>query len=668
MIIFHRAVRRPGIDGAVSALSPIPFILVGLGNNPVSLWQMVSASIASVFLLTCAMMLFRRPLIGKIFGQAATIICFSVTVPCLLESPFAALMSLVALVGISFFIFEFKINLYYPHPLRLDDHYIDQARWAAMSIPVTVALSMISNGTSQYMPEHAVAACVTISQMLFIRWAWKQRRTVFPIVLILHGMLFFAFIFLSLSNIDTHAGAIIMCLSTILIVPRCEPVAEQKEHWWETMINHPTRLLLSTFLALCIIGTLLLLIPGASQNKEISVVDAAFTSVSAVCVTGLIVLDTPNDFSAAGQVFILILIQIGGLGIMGIATVAIHVMGRRLSLRQEWIMKSLTGSAQKDLVSALITILRFTFIAEGIGACLLTLFFQLSGKPFLESLWKGIFTAVSAFCNAGFFLDSSSLMPYHSQPLILHTIAALIIFGGLAPATGMMFPRWLKGNKIPVAARIPLVTTGVLLIAGTICFLAFEWNGVLWNMSAADKFHNAWFQSVTLRTAGFNSVDLAKTEGPTFLMMLCFMIIGGSPGGTAGGIKTTTIGILAMTFWADITNRKDAIIQNRKIRSVTVYRAITIFCSCVFIWFVIVLMLEVTQQIPARDIIFEAASAIGTVGLSTGATASLDEIGKFIVMAAMFAGRVGPMTLFMLLRDDISTPRSKYIDAQISLT
>ena len=182
--------------------------------------------------------------------------------------------------------------------------------------------------------------------------------------------------------------------------------------------------------------------------------------------------------------------------------------------------------------------------------------------------------------------------------------------------------------------------------------MAFEWDGVLAGLSFGDKIQNAWFQSVTLRTAGFNSVDIAKVASPTFLVMLGFMFIGGSPGGTAGGVKTTTVGILATTFWAKITNRNDVIIRNRRVRSGTIYQAITMVICGLIVWFIAVLMLEMTQQISMRDIVFEVTSAIGTVGLSTGATPLLDEIGKIIIMIAMFVGRIGPMTLFTLLSND----------------
>ena len=482
------------------------------------------------------------------------------------------------------------------------------------------------------------------------------------------GLSFAGLLLISADREHTGAVALTIALLVIFLFSRSMPIQERREHWWETLLNHPARLLLSTFLFLCFLGTLFLIIPNAAKQGEIALVDAAFTSVSAVCVTGLIVLDTPVAFTFLGQALILLLIQLGGLGIMSIAAVALHVMGRRLSLRHERLLTSMADTDHKDLLNALIRILKFTVFAEGAGALVLAGLFLYSGDAFWQAAWRGLFTAVSAFCNAGFSLQSNSLIPYKNSPFVLHTVAALIIFGGMAPATSLLFPRWLTARRIPIAPRITLITTTVMLLSGMFFMLAFEWNGVLSGLSIADKIHNAWFQSATLRTAGFNTVDMAGVISPTFLVMVLFMFIGGSPGGTAGGVKTTTIGILAMTFWANITNRNSVIYKDRKVPSATIYRAITIVASVAVVWFAVVLMLEVTQQIPGRDIIFEVTSAIATVGLSTGATAKLDEIGKVIIMLAMFAGRIGPMTLFMLLSEDISVPVSRCPDAKITLT
>ncbi len=446
-------------------------------------------------------------------------------------------------------------------------------------------------------------------------------------------------------------------------------IIETQKSFWEIFLSHPARVLVVTFLGLCTMGTFLLLLPMAAENRAIGLVDAAFTAVSAVCVTGLIVLDTPNAFTGYGQFFILFLIQLGGLGIMGITTVGLHTMGRRLSLTHERVLASMADTNHKDLVHSLITILKFTFAAESMGAILLAFMFYTAGDSAAQAAWRGIFTAVSAFCNAGFALQSDSLISYHAKPLVLHIVAVLIIFGGMAPATSLVIPRWLSGKKVPIPARIALTVSIVLLVLGTVFIMSFEWDGLLAGLSFSDKIQNAWFQSVTLRTAGFNSLDISAITNPTFLLMLAFMFIGGSPGGTAGGVKTTTIGILAMTFYTNITNRKEVILQNRRISAVTVFRAVTIVTAGLLLWFGVVLMLEATQpQIPVRGLIFEATSALGTVGLSTGATTLLDEVGKIIIIIAMFCGRIGPVTLFMLLSSGVTPSASRCPDAKIFLT
>lgn len=198
--------------------------------------------------------------------------------------------------------------------------------------------------------------------------------------------------------------------------------------------------------------------------------------------------------------------------------------------------------------------------------------------------------------------------------------------------------------------------------------MAFEWNGALSGLSVADKMHNAWFQSVTLRTAGFNSVELAGIVSPTVLVMVVLMFIGGSPGGTAGGVKTVTIAVLIMTFWANIKNEKEIIIRNRRIHPTMIYRAITVIIAGMMVWFLVVLMLQVTQQISARELVFEATSALATVGLSIGATARLDEIGKIIVIMAMFVGRLGPMALVMFLSKEQYVSVARCTVGKISLT
>jgi trk system potassium uptake protein TrkH len=656
------------MEGALMALSPLPVIFAGMGmdGGVLPLWRSGVAAVAAIACLICAWTLFRRPVIGKTAGFLALFGCYGGALPHFLTVPRAALLGTVVLIAMGFSLYDFRLQLDDDRKSDHEHRCRQRARYAATAVPVIVVLSMLFAVTAFDFFRMSVAASSLIGQVLLIHWAFQKKTRLF-FLMQASGVLCLMLILLAIATGYIVPMALTMSVLNFLLIPRSTRGAENKQSGWELLLNHPARILLSTFFGLCILGTAFLSVPNATTAGAIDLVDAAFTSVSAVCVTGLIVLDTPHDFTGIGQMFILILIQLGGLGIMSITTVALHAMGRRLSLRQERLLTSMTGNDHVELVSSLALILKFTLIAEGLGALALAgLFYSLGDSP-AQASWRGLFTAVSAFCNAGFALQSDSLISYQNNPLVLHLIALLIIIGGLAPATSLIVPRWVRGQRISVPARIALVTTVVLLVSGTFFMLAFEWNGMLAGLSLPDKLHNAWFQSVTLRTAGFNSVDIAAVITPTFLIMLCLMFIGGSPGGTAGGIKTTTFGILAMTFMANITNRNVIILQNRRILSATIYRAITIVVAGAFFWFLILLMLTVTQPLSARDLIFEVTSAIGTVGLSTGATGHLDAIGKIIIMIAMFAGRVGPMTLFMLLSGDQSSPVSRCPDVEITL-
>ena len=647
-------------------LSPIPllFPFVETGTAFPTFWRVMVASVATITCFVSALTLFRRPLFGKIMGFVAVGGTYTAALPYLVTNPFAALAGTVILISACLSLIDFKITLSQTKSNHLERS-LQRAWFGLLVTPIIVVLSMMFGLYDSGLTVYATVLTSIISQALFIHWSFARKaRWLFLLPSTGFLTLILAIYFSSTYLIPS----LVFLISLIhLIALPCNRF-DLKQPSWGIILNHPARILLATFLGLCVFGTLLLILPVSTKSGAIGIVDAAFTSVSAVCVTGLIVLDTPNAFSMFGQFSILLLIQLGGLGIMSITTVALHAMGHRLSLKHERLLTSMTDTHHRDLIHSLSTILKFTFVAEGIGVCLLTILFCLDGDVFADALWRGLFTSISAFCNAGFALQSDSLVSYQKNPYILNVVAILIVFGGIAPATSLIVPKWLIGKPVSISSRIALVTNVLLLFSGTIFITSFEWNGALAELSLGDKIQNAWFQSVSLRTAGFNSVDIAKAASPSFLVMVLLMFIGGSPGGTAGGVKTTTIGILAMTFWANITNRNDVIIQNRRIGSNTIYRSVTIIVSVMIFWFLVVLMLEATQQISARNIIFEATSAIGTVGLSTGATVFLDEIGKIIIIIAMFGGRIGPMTLFMLLSDEQPKSASRCPIAKISLT
>jgi len=663
------ALLQVGLEGALLTLAPAPFILataMAAGGEP-SRWRLTAAAIASLAGLVAALLFLRRTGAGRFFAIIAVGATVVSGYPYLAADPGAALLGTVSVIGILFALKDFQVPMEEQRHSSPLDRSLQRAQWSAATLPVLVVAAVLVDSVRHGLADLALAGAVMVTLALVIHWLWRGTSGLRRLGWITLSALLAAGVISLLPVGQIRPAALVAGVLTFMALPRAVPGHGLHERWWETLLNHPARVLLSTFFGLCVMGTVLLLLPGATA-RSISLLDAAFTSVSAVCVTGLIVLDTPNDFTLFGQALLLLLIQLGGLGIMTITTVALHVMGRRLSLRQERLMTSMTDTGHADLLASLITVLRFTFAAELAGALALTALFIQAGDQFPAALWRGVFTSVSAFCNAGFALQSDSLIPYQGNPLILHVVALLIICGGLAPAACLAVPRWLAGRQVPLTMRLALGATVVLLAVGMLQFLVLEWEGIMTGLGIADKIHNAWFQSVTLRTAGFNSLDVSGVTAPVFLVMLGWMFIGGCPGGTAGGIKTTTVAVLVLTFWQSIAGRSEVIVRNRRIPPGTVNRAVTIVASGLLLWFILVLMLAITQQMPVRDLIFEVTSALGTVGLSTGATASLDGIGKIIIMWAMFIGRIGPMTLFMLLSEEHSVGDSHCPDARITLT
>lgn len=420
-------------------------------------------------------------------------------------------------------------------------------------------------------------------------------------------------------------------------------------------IRHPGRCLALTFLLLCAAGTLLLRTPAAMARK-IEVIDAAFTAVSAVCVTGLSTVDIAKELTLAGKIFLLLLIQAGGLGIMTIAAVVLHALGR-LTLNLEHLVSGVNVQEEPGIVITLKRILEVTCICESVGAVLLTVCFYAAHGDWLEAAGLGIFTSISAFCNAGFFPGAANLAPYAGNKSLLIIVALLITAGGVAPAVAASLFPLRSSSRLPFISRLVLSTTLLLLTAGTVLLLLFEWNGIFGGLSPADKVVNAFFHTATLRTAGFNSVSLANTGVPALLVMMLLMFIGGSPGGTAGGIKTTTLAVLFLAFLAAVRHEEEITCGGRRIPVSAVVQAVAVVTASAGVLLIVVIMLLTTQGAGAMGLVFESVSALATVGLSLGATCELDEVGKIIIMTAMFVGRIGPLTLFLLLSDKKSAPQ-----------
>ncbi len=419
------------------------------------------------------------------------------------------------------------------------------------------------------------------------------------------------------------------------------------------LFKFPEATVFSYFLVLAIIGTFLLELPlSRTSEAPLSLLDSFFTAISAVCVTGLIVLDTPVDLSLFGQSVILVLIQLGGFGIVAMSSwVLIGLKSSRLSLEYEEVLKEMSGHKPSlaGMQSTLRSLFFYFLTVELTGTLLLLIGFLQYDNNFKEALWRSLFTSISAFCNAGFALQSDSLIPYQSDSFILFVISLLIIAGGFAPLMALNLPLKIWKGKLNLQEKLVLNTTLSLLALGFIYFLIAEWNYSLGELSFYDKLVNSWFQSVTTRTAGFNSLDYSQFAAATPFFFMFLMFVGGNPGGTAGGIKTVTLAILFLAGIAGIRGETELRVFNRFISVKSVFRTaaifLVVFLTTAFAFFV----LNATQDIPIISLLFETVSAIGTVGLSIGATSGLDEIGKLLIILCMLLGRVGPLAFIMLL-------------------
>lgn len=421
----------------------------------------------------------------------------------------------------------------------------------------------------------------------------------------------------------------------------------------------PVLILPSSFLMVIISGTALLMTPN-STTAGISPVDAVFTSTSATCVTGLVVLDTGTEFTFIGQLIILLLIQVGGLGVMTFAAFFTMSLGQQLGIRDEINLARIMDSEFiSDLKHILLSILVWTFTIESVGAMML--YNTWAGMDELgwstaQTVWQAVFHSISAFCNAGFSLNPTNLECFANSPATSTIIGSLIVLGGL----GFMLlttlgKHWLMRMKtgrkrsLPVQTRFVLVITAILIVLGTGVFLALEWNNTLQGMTPWQKLANSYLQGVTPRTAGFNTVPTASLLSPIKWFFLILMFIGASPGGTGGGVKTTTIGLLLVSIRSLIQKRKSPEIWNRRIPNFDLQRAGAILLVGLATFSLSAFLLLITENGTGvhndMDYIFESMSAFGTVGLSTGVTSSLTIAGRWIIIVTMFIGRTAPATL-----------------------
>lgn len=427
----------------------------------------------------------------------------------------------------------------------------------------------------------------------------------------------------------------------------------------------PAQIIVLGFLGIILFGAFLLMLPiSSAEGESTSFIDSMFTATSAVCVTGLVVLDTGSYWSSFGKFVILSLIQVGGLGFMTITTFGAIIVGKKIGIKNRILIKESLGQEKiQGIVNLTKNIFLGTIIIELIGAVLLsTQFIPIFGIR--DGIVKSIFHSISAFCNAGFDImgNFASLTAFYSNTVINVTIMLLIIFGGLGFTVifDCMTNRKLK--RLSLHSKLALTVTAVLVVFGTIIILWLEYSNpeTIGNMSMANKLKVSAFQAVSPRTAGFNTIDLAKLTDSSKFFTLILMFIGGSPASTAGGVKTTTVAVLILTMVAFVRN-KDVEAYGRRINYSIVNKAMTIIVIAFFIITLGAMFISIANpELEFMDILFEVVSAFGTVGLTLGITTKLTGISKFILILTMFAGRVGALTIVMALAG-----RDKKIDYQL---
>ena len=418
----------------------------------------------------------------------------------------------------------------------------------------------------------------------------------------------------------------------------------------------PPRIFILSFAGVILTGAILLWLLISASHGHLRFIDALFTSTSAVCVTGLVVVDTGKDLSVTGQVITLILIQIGGLGIITFSTIFFILMGRGISFKgREIVQSTFIHTPTRNFLVILKSVLWFTFITEALGT--LFLFFRFSFDfPPGTALYQALFHAISAFNNAGFSLYSDSLIGYQGDLIINLTMMGLIVHGGIGFIVQYeVFSTWKGAQKrLSVHSKMALITTVVLILTGALFFYFFERNHLLKDLPLLNKILTSLFQSVTPRTAGFNTVDIGSLTNATLLLMIFLMFIGASPGSTGGGVKTTSTALLIMLIWNRLRGNLDVNIFNRTIPREIVSRSVSIIFASAFSVAIItsVLLIGGGGNLPPLEsrhffveYLFEAVSAFGTVGLSMGVTPNLNDIQKLAIILLMFAGRVGPLTL-----------------------
>ncbi len=418
----------------------------------------------------------------------------------------------------------------------------------------------------------------------------------------------------------------------------------------------PPQIIVLGFLGIILLGSLILCLPIASVNGSTHFVDALFTATSATCVTGLVSLTTATHWTLFGKIVILCLIQIGGLGFMTFISLTAIVAKKSISLHERKLLMQSAGSIELSEVYSLIKrIVLGTFLIEGVGAVILSTRFWCNGFSFSSGLWNGIFHSISAFCNAGFdILGANSLEGYQGDPIILITISLLIIIGGIGFLVwGDVIRHGINFKKYRLHSKLVLSATAILLVGGTVILYFTERSFAFSHLNEWEKWLNAFFQSTTLRTAGFASVNQAELSSGGTVISVIFMLIGGSPGSTAGGIKTITFAVMILNAITFARNKDNVTVFKKRIEGSTVKHACAIIAIYLIAACAVMVAITVIEgnNFSLDDIAFEVISAIGTVGLTRGITPLLAVGSKLLLCITMFFGRMGGLTLLLAIAE-----------------
>ena len=433
----------------------------------------------------------------------------------------------------------------------------------------------------------------------------------------------------------------------------------------------PTRVIALVFAVIILTGTALLMLPMSSQSgKSCAFLDALFTATSATCVTGLVPFDTGSHWSSFGQAVILCMIELGGLGFMSAASLFVFLLRRKVGLRQRMVMaQALSLNDMEGVVNLQKWVLGGSLSIQLAGAVVLMARF-LPRFGWAKAAWYGVFHSVSGFCNAGFdiFGTGNSLLELNGDPVVLITLMVLITVAGLGFFVWEELARVRKFRDFSVYTKLVLITTAVLILAGAILFMILEWNnaGTFGNMSAGDKVLNAFFQSVTLRTAGFAAVDQAALTPASKGVSVILMLVGGSSGSTAGGLKTVTFIVLLLFIWTRARGKSTVTVFRRTIPAEKVMDAMTIALIMIILSVLGAVLICGTSPVGFADALFETVSALATVGVTAGVTGSLSIAARIMIIVFMYFGRVGVLTISLgFLMGDKAEERIRYANTNL---